>query len=385
MEHYYRTRRCFKRGSAMLAVLLIVMVVTIVATGFIWKSDVELACGQNLLGRTTVDMLAKSGLEHARGLILNPQDIATEYWTGQTSLQLDELSNDYYDVEVVKTSENNYDVTSTAYRQIDSQQKYRSSITGELRLDPCIALRTGSQWTSEPLTTVYGDVYCGYRLLGSATIYGDAYANRYVASTVNHQGAEYEYVSSSLFPAPGISVTDYSSVYYSDGSVYSVVVSDVNSISSIMFNPSAGNPGGIRYYTGDLELAGNMIINGGLVVNGDLTISGSGNVITAVKNYPALIVKGDLIFDTGGKLEVNGYAQIGGRVYVSTAASGVNFEVLGSLYIINGNIDGAEENSATITVTASADKAALDIWNSSGTRRRWSCAWGAFYRSVVRQ
>jgi type II secretory pathway component PulK len=83
-------------GVALLAVLMIVMVITIMALGFLSRSDVELACGENMALRTQMDHLAESGLEHARGLVLNPQDVGAEYWTGESLAQLVADSGDYY-------------------------------------------------------------------------------------------------------------------------------------------------------------------------------------------------------------------------------------------------------------------------------------------------
>ena len=59
-----------RQGAALLVVLFIVMVITILSLGFLSRSDVELACGQNMILRTQMDYLAESGLEHARGLSL---------------------------------------------------------------------------------------------------------------------------------------------------------------------------------------------------------------------------------------------------------------------------------------------------------------------------
>ena len=89
------------KGAALLVVLFIVMLITISSLGFLSRSNVELATGQNMALRIQMDYLAESGLEHAKGLILNPQDISSEYWTGATSQQL-VAGNDYYDIAVVR-------------------------------------------------------------------------------------------------------------------------------------------------------------------------------------------------------------------------------------------------------------------------------------------
>jgi hypothetical protein len=133
-----------RQGAALLVVLFIVMVITIVSLGFLSRSDVELACGQNMILRTQMDYLVESGLEHARGLIINPQDVGSEYFTGATAQQLVAGSDDYYDVNVVKLSECNYQITCDAYREKMGEKVGRSSLRAELRLDPCIAYWAGS-------------------------------------------------------------------------------------------------------------------------------------------------------------------------------------------------------------------------------------------------
>ena len=129
-----------RRGVVLLVVLFIVMAVTILSLGFLSQSDVELACGENMILRTKMDYLAESGLEHARGLILNPQDIDTEYWGGEVHQELAAGSDEYYDVNVIKLSHCNYQITCEAYRERGGEKVGSSSLRSELRLDPSIAL-----------------------------------------------------------------------------------------------------------------------------------------------------------------------------------------------------------------------------------------------------
>jgi len=67
-----RLKRTKQNGAALLIVLFVVMVIAVVSLGFMSRSDVELACGQNMMLRTQMDHLAESGLEHAKGLMLSP-------------------------------------------------------------------------------------------------------------------------------------------------------------------------------------------------------------------------------------------------------------------------------------------------------------------------
>jgi type II secretory pathway component PulK len=95
----FNYRKSRRSGTVLLVVLFIVFTVTVASLGFLWQSDVELACGQNMVLKSQMDYLAESGLEHAKGLLLNPQDVSSEYWTGEAGQQLAD-GNDYYDVAV---------------------------------------------------------------------------------------------------------------------------------------------------------------------------------------------------------------------------------------------------------------------------------------------
>ncbi len=122
-------------GVVLVIVLILVMTIAIVSLGFIVRGDTELLCGINTELKAKVDYLAESGLEHARGLILNPQDVSGEYWTGDTQLQLTPGSSDYYDVEVVRTGYCNYAITSTGYRMSDGKKIAKTSLSAQLRLN----------------------------------------------------------------------------------------------------------------------------------------------------------------------------------------------------------------------------------------------------------
>jgi hypothetical protein len=127
-----------RKGAALLVVLFVVMTITIVSLGFLSRSNVELACGRNMVMRTQMDYLADSGLEHARGLLLNPDSIdlgGADYWAGATAQQLTS-GNDYYDTSVVRDSIGggftNYTINCTAYRLDNGQRTAQSSLSALL-------------------------------------------------------------------------------------------------------------------------------------------------------------------------------------------------------------------------------------------------------------
>ena len=133
-----------RRGVALLVVLFIVMAITVLSLGFLSRSDVELACGQNMILRAQMDYLAESGLEHARGLLVNPPDPNLGYWAGADGLQIVENSNDYYNVDVIQLplvdpcdpNVCDYEITSTAYRDKNGVRVGESILKAELHIDP---------------------------------------------------------------------------------------------------------------------------------------------------------------------------------------------------------------------------------------------------------
>ncbi|MBW7992012.1 MAG: hypothetical protein FVQ84_18630 [Planctomycetes bacterium] len=311
-----------KKGAALLIVLFIVMVITISSLGFLSRSDVELACGRNMALRIQMDYLAESGLEHAKGLILNPQDIGSEYWTGATNQQL-VASNDYYDVAVVRddsdpTNRCNYIIDCNSYRLRNGDKIGRSNIRAELRLDPCIAVWTGSDSAAWSGITINGDVYCNGTLINKGAMNGDVFVN---ALSGNITGRQKAIVDLSL-AWPRVTIADFTSNYTTQTITSS-------SLSGQTFGPYS--PVRVCHHTGNLALAGNVQIEGMLIVDGNLTVQGSANTITAAKNLPALLVTGDLIVESGGNLEINGLAVINGGMQVSADASVIN--ILGGLFI----------------------------------------------------
>ena len=108
------------------------------------------------------------------------------------------------------------------------------------------------------------------------------------------------------------------------------------------FNPSSNNPGGVRRRNGDCTLTGGVTINGLLVVSGNLRVNGQ-NTITAVKNFPALIIGGDLIVEPGAQFQINGLAVVHGQIQVSAAAR--DLDVLGGLFTQDSLFEAITDSS----------------------------------------
>lgn len=340
-----------RQGAALLVVLFIVMVITIVSLGFLSQSDMEFACGQNMLLRTQMDYLAESGLEHARGLILNPQDVGSQYWTGAAGQQLAAGSDDYYDLEVVRddsvpSNRCNYIIDCNSYRLRNGEKICRSSITAELRLDPCIAFWTVCDTIISSNTTIYGDVYCNGNLSNNGNIDGDVFADN-LSGTGGKTGQRYNVSQADGVTSPWLNISDF------------------------ILNP-------VPDINGDVEISENTVINGALVVNGNLTINGDSLVsVRAIKNYPALLVSGDIQIEVSSKLEIEGLAQVAGGISV---ANGAEIKILGALFMVgNSGISG----SGVINITTAPSIAAIQM--PGGEPENWGPAAGAFFRNIERK
>lgn len=377
-----------RRGIALLVVLFIVMVITTLSLGFLSRSDVELACGRNMILRTQMDYLSESGLEHARGLILNPQNVSSEYWTGATGQQLI-AGSDYYDLVIVRddsipTNRCNYIIDCNSYRLRNGEKIGRSSITAELRLDPCIAYWAGSDTVISEQITINGDVYCNGNLANNGSVGGDVFASGTITGA-NIAGQRNELVIQAPVVWPNLASSDFGPTYYIGSTSYSAEIVDVNVHPVGSFNPSAGNPAGIRYCSGDVELTSGVNINGMLVVNGTLRISGVNNVISAVKNFPALLVNGEMVVGDGATLVIEGLAQIGQRITIDSGVVNADIDVIGGLFIANGGIDGITSSLVSVDVTAAPAIASIQTWSAANTVKRWGPTAGAFFRSIRRK
>ncbi len=303
-------------GVVLLAVLILIMVITVLSLGFLSKSDVELACGRNMVLRGQMDYLAESGLEQARGLILNPQDVQDEYYTGAAGLQLVDGGSEYYDVFVEQDSADrcNYIIDSNAYGMRDGEKVGQSNLRALLRLDPCVALWSGVGLTLTDSMTVNGDVYCNGVLSNLGTIDGDVFA---VSFTGLKTGQLYSGESLSLV-WPEITVDDFK------------------------------NESGVTYYSGNSSLSSD--IEGMLLVNGDLFIQEGLNLtITAGKNLPALYITGDLYLVKNSVLNINGLAVVDGHVFLD---SDTNISQLGGLFAKAGIYEIARDSSGNETVVS---------------------------------
>lgn len=311
-----------RRGVALLMVLMIVLAITILATGFLAGTDTELACGANTLLRMQMDQLAESGLEHARGLILHPQDVPADFWTsGATDQQLAAGSRDYYNVRTTRDANQpmdycTYDLTCEAFRLVGSEKTGQSRLAATLRLDPCIGLWSNGNLDFRKTWILYGDLRSGGKVVSLAAqqaIDGDAFTGSLEGSVVG-QLSDANQLSLAW---PPVTLT-YTNPEYANGTVS-------GTLSGSTYPPA------IWRSAGDLVLDGNVTIQGMLLVGGNLIIRGNANRIVAARRLPALYVRGTLTIEKVDGFQIEGLAVVDHDVQINAAA--VKVAVVGALFV----------------------------------------------------
>jgi len=126
-----------QNGSVLLSTLFIVIAVTTVSMGYLYRSDMALNTGRNLELRNQSDYLAWSGLEHARALIQgdpNTPDPNTVWPIVGASPDLS--SNFHYELNIqtptVTATKRTYPVTCEAYYQVGTEKKARSYLLAKV-------------------------------------------------------------------------------------------------------------------------------------------------------------------------------------------------------------------------------------------------------------
>ena len=144
----YRNKSCSRRGMALLVILFIVMAIAVISSGFIARSDAALQCGRNYCLRNEADYLAWAGLEHAKALIISPENAGViEVTWSQTGFQLEASGSQYYNlavnspVETVAADPNDpstytYSIQCSAYDNAGGAVRARSVLDATLFYDP---------------------------------------------------------------------------------------------------------------------------------------------------------------------------------------------------------------------------------------------------------
>ncbi len=393
-----------RSGVVLLVVLFVSMVVAIMSLGVLSRASRQMACGDSTATRLKLDYLADAGLVHAKTLLLHPQEVDTlpdpnGFWPGASALQM-QAGDDYYDLEVTRgtsgpTYRCTYNIQSSAYRQKGAERTLQSNLYAQLRLDPCIAYWAGGNTTVPNTVTINGDVYCNGTMtkLGMDMVDGDAFADSFNGAKsgqlclldvyiLDDKAVKFPSLQPSLYTPQYDYVEDWDSPAVVSHDSHDLGINDCNN-PPVPFAPDSGNPAGVLYWTGDLELIGNVDITGTLVVDGDVIVKGPGTTtISPVKNFPAIVVTDTLRIEASGCLVIDGLVQANA---MTVAADAGNITILGALFINTNGMTVDPGYGGDIEITVDPMKSAvITAYNPGPVFTRWSPAGDAFFKYIRR-
>jgi len=115
-------RRKPHRGAALLVVLIVVMVITVLALGFIERSDMELACGNNVALKTRIDYTAQGALMWGRAAVLA---YPTMSFSPMNRQSFEAGTREYYDLLIGNRVKNLADPNDTTYTRDIRVEAYK--------------------------------------------------------------------------------------------------------------------------------------------------------------------------------------------------------------------------------------------------------------------
>lgn len=126
-----------QNGSVLLSTLFIVIAVTTISMGYLYRADMTLASGWNLELRNQADYLAWSGLEHARALIQGDPNTPDPNTVWPIVSACPDLSSRFrYELNIqaptVTATKRTYPVTCEAYYQVGTEKKARSCLSAKV-------------------------------------------------------------------------------------------------------------------------------------------------------------------------------------------------------------------------------------------------------------
>lgn len=364
-----------RRGYILIAVLGLAAIVTTMGLSFINAHATVAPMANNRFRAARARYLAESAAAVATHYLMVPPTTVSGWdsWTGTTGLSIDATS-DFADVAVVQDGADPYQYTITATgvahdfdgvtvlaKHTITAQVLRSR-GGKWRI-PYAYLATSNTWI--PSTAhIDGDLHANGSLAGQARCENDitatgaiAWSSAWTPSSIT-PGAD-------AFVAPPVNAALYTN-YSIKGENYTAYTSwpynDIYRIEAETLNAqdwSATNPGRIIVVkSGDFILQSGVALNGTLVVQGNLLVQSGTAAITAVPDYPALVVTGNIGFRSANTtLRVTGSVLCGGLI--EDGGRAVNMRVTGAC-IVRGGFDTVGSGD-TFQFTWNAERA--EFWD----------------------
>lgn len=320
-----RRGRRLRRAYILLVVLGFTAVITSLGLAFLEAHQTVMPEAINRYGACRAQYLAESGVYIANHFLMYPPTGITPpaYWTGANNIAVDATS-DYTNVATVRDATNLrlYTVTAVGVaRNPDGTVRGKRTITEKVIVPeppkmhiPYACLVKSVWWTGWgygsyiPSNVILsGDIHGEDGWLWVAgSCSGDVSATEeiyWMGSGSPTSFTEYApsvaipTTSTSIYSTYKISTGTYSAYSYGSDSMTSTQATALNNL-----DWSTTNPGRIILREGNLRLRDGAQLNGTLVVTGELRFDGANIKVTAVQNYPALVVAGHVGFESSNSV-----------------------------------------------------------------------------------
>jgi hypothetical protein len=368
-------KRSKHRGISLIMVTAVVAVASVMGMAILSSNALQAEASSSQDQVVQADALAESGVNQAMYYIQNIGDgtkcpaglqnlgIGSPAFT-QTGTSIGSSVQGTFDLAISRTSNTQYQVVSTG-KSTASTAGVKRSLTTVLDVNyfgygvTASNITSGGGWTIPANMTIVGDVYSNSSVINNGTITGTLYAN----TTSGSGNCGLIKALTGVIAATGVpsllTVNHYATYTYNGklgvtGTILPLAQSNVT------YGPNALNPAGVYTCIGTLPLNGNVKINGTLIVSplGALTIKGTGNTITPVTGFPALVNDGDITFKANNAtLDINGLAYIGGGVLRSGSVTGCALNVTGNLLCAGAST--SFEATVTTKITYDRHKASV--------------------------
>lgn len=374
------TRELFRRqGFILIVVLGMTVLVTALGVSFLASNGTAMPAAMNRLAATRARYLAESGVDLGTHYLMYPPTTVTPggFWSGGVGIAIDATS-DFVDVAVIQdlTDPTMYVVTAKGVvHGFDGAVRGKHTVTAKVILpdDNKWHIPYGLLGTSmliPPTVTVEGDIHANGVLNGQGWCQGNVSA--VATATWTGTGPPASVTSSAaLYTPPPVDPSLYAA-YNIDGVNYTAYIyttADMGSLDASALNAtdmSATNPGRIIVVPpGVFTLKKNVLLTGTLVVAGDLILD-DGAVLTAVADFPALVVTGDIRFEFDNvAAQVVGSVLCGGAID-DGAKTGAALAVTGACILSSGF--ATLDPSSAIVLTWDPDRSVF--WNLAESDRR---------------
>ncbi len=341
-----------RRAYILVAVLGIAVLVTGLGLAFFEANSTAMPEASNRLYATRAQYLAESGVHLGMHYLMYPPTGTTgDYWTGGTGIAIDGTS-DYTDVVVtdVPGDPERYVISTDGFaHDFDVQVRGKQSVQAEVYVPYGRKWRIPYAVTGTPATVpvrvqIFGDIHSNSALIGLGWCQGNVSAVGAASWPGSGPPASVTTLADPV-AMPSMDVNVYYINYNINGTDYNAYayarneMEDLDSDALNAIDMSATNPGRIiAPVAGDFVLQRDARLTGSLVVRGDLLINGSNIEITAVQDFPALVVTGSVRFTVdGADARVYGSVLCDGNL-TDELRSGIQFRTWGA-FILNGGFD----------------------------------------------